>query len=284
MYYQTFPPPKDLEDYVDCFWVLAAPEGSGDPEIVLPDGKTELIVHFGQHFLKSEIDPATGTATFVEQARVLMSGQLTERIWLKSSGEIGVVSVRFNPAGAARFFDLPYEDLVDRVVDFHRFEPDVSKTLHDAIGAAPSHEARVEIMRDLLVSLLRRESEEDVFVRQACRYIMKSEGEYSVQELVKLIGFSERQLERKFKKQVGISPKTLSRIMRFQRFLALTKRQSDMTLAEAAHSCGYYDQSHFIRDFTKFAGVSPLNYLTAAHVISDHFTDPTNPPADSVRT
>ncbi len=276
MFYQTYKPNEALEPFVDCIWVLEAPAADGHPEaeIVLPDGRTELIVHFGDNFQKAETDAANGKEIYVDQARVLVGGQLTERILLKPTGRIGCISVRFLPAGAARFFDLPFEDLVDQVVDFAGFEPKVAATMHEGIRDASSHAERVDVMQRTLTHLLKRESEEDVFVRQACRYIMKSEGEYSVQELVKLIGFSERQLERKFTKQVGLTPKVLSRIMRFQKFLALTKTPNSMTLSDAALSCGYYDQSHFIRDFTKFSGVSPVTYLKASHEMSDHFTTP----------
>jgi AraC-like DNA-binding protein len=268
MFYETTPPPPHLDPFVDCLWILAGPAGEGDPEIVLPDGKTELIVHFGADFEKLEGEG------YVRQARVLMSGQLTERIMLRPTGAIGVASIRFKAAGAARFFDLPYEEIVDQVVDFSKHVPDVARTLESGIAACSTHEDRFAALLALLESRLSEESQEDAFVRQACQYITKSEGEYSVQELVKLIGFSERQLERKFKKQVGITPKILSRIMRFQKFLALTKTSTHLTLADAALACGYYDQSHFIRDFTRFSGVSPVTYLSASHAMSDHFTTP----------
>ncbi len=274
MQYRTEPPPAHLEPFVDCIWLLAAPKGGDDPEpeIVLPDGKTELIVHFGDAFLKLEGD------AYERQARVLMSGQLTERIMLKPTGEIGVVSIRFKAAGAARFFDVPYEKLVDRVVDFADFEPAFSAAIHERIARCDSHDERLTAMTAVLEERLTQESREDIFVRQACQYIARSEGAYSAQELVKLIGYSERQLERKFKKQVGITPKVLSRIARFQKFLALTKETNTLTLADAAAACGYYDQSHFIRDFTKFSGVSPMKYLSGNHVMSDHLITPTEPP------
>jgi AraC-like DNA-binding protein len=279
MLYRTLPPPAHLEPFVDCIWLLAASEGGGDPqpEIVLPDGKTELIVHFGDAFLKLEGD------TYERQARVLMSGQLTERIMLKPTGEIGVVSIRFKAAGAARFFDLPYESLVDRVVDFAGFEPALSAAIHERIARCGSHDERLAAMIAMLEDRLTQESREDIFIRQACQYIFSSEGEYSAQDLVKLIGYSERQIERKFKKQVGITPKTLSRIVRFQKFLATTRTPNTLTLADAAAACGYYDQSHFIRDFTKFSGVSPMKYLSGSHVMSDLLTTPTGPPAPAER-
>lgn len=274
MLYKTLPPPAHLEPFVDCIWILAGTKGDGDPEpqIVLPDGKTELIVHFGDAFLKLE------GRSYERQARVLMSGQLTKRIMLKPTAEIGVVSIRFKAAGAARFFDLAYDEIIDRVVDFAQFEPAFSAAIHDRIARAGSDDDRLAAMIAALEGRLTQESKEDVFVRQACQYIVTSEGNYSVQDIVKLIGFSERQLQRKFKRQVGIAPKKLSRIMRFQKFLAMTKEVHTLTLADAAAACGYYDQSHFIRDFTKFSGMSPMKYLGSSHVMSDHLTTPTGPP------
>ncbi len=276
--YKVLIPPLELEDFVECFWDLAMPasDAQSEPEIVLPDGKTELIVHFGDDFLKLELNPENKKEKYVRQARVLMSGQLTERILLRPSGRVGVVSVRFKAAGAARFFDLPYEEIVDQVIDFSKFEKEIAETLARKIQTATSPAQRFQVLQDLLTERLQKqESKEDIFVRQACRYITQSEGSYSVQELVKLIGFSERQLERKFKQQVGLTPKLLSRIMRFQKFIALSKTNNRLTLTEAGMSCGYYDQSHFIRDFTKFSGVSPLSYLSSPHAMSDHFTTPT---------
>ncbi len=274
MLYKTLPPPAHLEPFVDCIWILAGAKDEGDPEpqIVVPDGKTELIVHFGDAFLKLE------GRSYQRQPRVLMSGQLTERIMLKPTGEIGIVSIRFKAAGAARFFDVAYDEIVDRVVDFTRIDPAFSAAIHDRIARAGSNDDRLATMIDVLEERLTQESKEDIFVRQACQYIVRSEGQYSVQDLVKLIGFSERQLQRKFKRQVGITPKVLSRIMRFQKFLAMTKEANTLTLADAAAACGYYDQSHFIRDFTKFSGMSPMQYLNSNHVMSDHLTTPVGPP------
>jgi AraC-like DNA-binding protein len=272
--YKTIEPCAELEPFVECFWLLAAPfDEAEEPrnEIVLPDGKTELIVHFGDDFCKLEkFDDSEGK--FVRQARVLMSGQLTEHIVLRPTGAIGVVAARFKPAGAARFFDLPYEEIVDQVVDLAAYDGNVAGLLQDEISKISSNDERLEFTQAFLKSRLVQESQEDLYARQACRYIMQSEGEYSVAELVKLIGFSERQLERKFKKQVGITPKVLSRIVRFQKVLKMAQASKNLTLVDAAVSCGYYDQSHFIRDFTKFSGDSPLKYFTMEHPMSDHFT------------
>lgn len=271
--YKTIEPCSELEPFVECFWLLAAPhkeEEEPKTETVLPDGKTELIVHFGNDFCK--LETVNDERKFVRQARVLMSGQLTEHIVLKPLGEVGVVAARFKPAGAARFFCLPYDEIVDQVIDLSAHAKETADHLHDKMAKLSTHDERLEFMQTFLKGRLERESQEDLFVRQACRYILQSEGEYTVAELVKLIGFSERQLERKFKKQVGLTPKTLSRIIRFQKILRMAQSSKTLSLVDAAVSCGYYDQSHFIRDFTKFSGDSPLKYFTSEHTMSDYFT------------
>ena len=273
MIYKLKPPSAAFEPFVDCFWLLSGskPYADATPEVVLPDGKTELIVHFGDDFFKHD----SASNQFVRQARVLMSGQLTERILLKPSGEIGVVSVRFKSAGAARFFSIGYDDYVNQVFDFCVVDSALANVLHARVGAATTVDSRIKVLEDMLTERLSVDSGEDIFVRQACNYLVQSEGQYSVTDLAKLIGFSERQLERKFKRQVGLSPKRLSRILRFQKFLQIAQASTALTLTDAALACGYYDQSHFIKDFTAFSGVSPLNYLTAHHAMSDHFTTPT---------
>lgn len=269
-------PCAQLEDFVECFWILSAPASQEpvEPEIVLPDGKTELLVHFGDDILMREMNPQTKKEEFTRQARVLICGQLTKRIYLLPSGKVGVVAVRFKAAGAARFFDLPFDKIVDRVADLSLFDASLATRLAQGVKLSESVDARFKVLNDILLSRLKQESKEDIFVRQACRYIDRSEGEYSTDELVKLIGFSERQLQRKFKQQVGISPKLLSRILRFQKFIEVARTTPSLTLTEASASCGYYDQSHFIRDFTEFSGVSPLTYLSSEHAFSDHFTSP----------
>ena len=113
----------------------------------MPDGKTELIVQFGDAFLKLE------GSSYERQARVLMSGQLTERIMLKPTGEVGAVSIRFKASGAARFFDVAYEEIVDRVVDFADLEPLFATAIHDRIARSASHDERLTAMVAMLETL-----------------------------------------------------------------------------------------------------------------------------------
>lgn len=270
MIYRTMKPQPLLEPYVDCIWLLASSGASplGD-ELILPDGKTELIIHFGDYFQK--LGPEN---KFENQARTLFAGQITERIVLRSTGEVGMVAVRFKPGGSSRFFRFPHHELVDQIVDFHDIFGKEIATIQEQILNAATADERMHIIERFLVLQMMHHDSDDQLIRQACRYIEQSGGEYTVGDLVKLIGLSERQFERRFKAAVGLTPKMLARIVRFQRFIALAQEQKIITLTDAAFACGYYDQAHFIRDFKAFAGVNPTNYLIQPHIMSDFFTTP----------
>jgi transcriptional regulator GlxA family with amidase domain len=73
------------------------------------------------------------------------------------------------------------------------------------------------------------------------------------------LGRSRRHLAARFREQIGLTPKTVARLFRFERAVALLRRR-DVSLAELAFECGYYDQAHLNRDFRGFAGRSPAAY------------------------
>lgn len=70
-----------------------------------------------------------------------------------------------------------------------------------------------------------------------------------------------RQLERHFKKQIGISPKQLSKVVRLQATLQTLLQQKPVRLTDIAYENEYFDQNHFIKDFKEFVGITPKEFL-----------------------
>ena len=95
-------------------------------------------------------------------------------------------------------------------------------------------------------------------------------------ELASIACVSKKQFERLFKELVGTNPKEYARIVRFQKSLKLLQHyQEDANQAQLAYQCGYADQSHFIREFRRFSGYTPLSLLNVCKPYSDLFNDPT---------
>jgi AraC-like DNA-binding protein len=266
IHYETRRPHPLLAPYVEHFWLLAASADPGaPPEIVMPDGKTELIVHFGDAFEKRD-----GSGAFHRQERVLFAGQLTTATALRATGAAGMVAARFRPAGATRFFEFPLQLMTDQVVDFEAIGGKELRELRDRILEAPTGSARIALLERYLIGRLDHR-DDDRLLRAAVDRVVASDGAMTLAELSRVIGLSERQLERKFSQQIGIGPKALGRILRLQRFLRLASSGGPLLLTDAALACGYYDQSHFNRDFKAFAGQSPSAFLAGQRALTDLF-------------
>jgi methylphosphotriester-DNA--protein-cysteine methyltransferase len=86
----------------------------------------------------------------------------------------------------------------------------------------------------------------------------------SVAAVTARIGLSSRRFIQLFHQQVGLTPKTFSRVRRFQRVLCSIHAKREVDWAQLALDCGYYDQAHFIHDFQAFSGLTPRIYMTLA--------------------
>jgi transcriptional regulator GlxA family with amidase domain len=108
-------------------------------------------------------------------------------------------------------------------------------------------------------------------VRAAVRCILRTHGSVQIDALAAALGMNARGLQRRFEGWVGLTPKTLARLARFQHvFHAL--QLGDDAWAGIAVRCGYYDQSHLLRDFRDFAGESPAALLSRELPITHAFT------------
>jgi AraC-like DNA-binding protein len=102
--------------------------------------------------------------------------------------------------------------------------------------------------------------------------IAGSGGNLTVKELQSELNLSERSLERRFKQHIGISPKLFTRICRFQASLSQLRTNKYNKLSDVAFEQEYADQSHFIRSFKEFSGLSPYQYMNRSNEIVENFS------------
>jgi transcriptional regulator GlxA family with amidase domain len=96
-------------------------------------------------------------------------------------------------------------------------------------------------------------------------------GRVQVEELADAACLSRKQFERRFSSWVGDSPAKFLRTVRFQRALKERSLDREGSLTRLAHTCGYYDQAHMIRDFTRLSGLTPGQYFSGQEIYSDYF-------------
>ena len=242
--YTEYPPPAEMASVVECFWIL---EGSGAPvaEPILPDGRTEWLFHYGTPFCRQHSD-----GRFERQPRALVAGQITSPIFLAPSHSAGVAAIRLRP-GASSLIGVPATELTDHLAPLDAFRR--TDAVLDQLAAATSDPARLVVLQRWLAPLLKEQPRLDVSA--AVHWIVATGGRISMALLSARTNLSRRQLQRLFLVHVGLTPKTLARIVRVQRAAALLR--SGGALADVATSCGYYDQAHMALDFRTVAQHSP---------------------------
>ncbi|MEO8151522.1 MAG: AraC family transcriptional regulator [Rhizobacter sp.] len=101
----------------------------------------------------------------------------------------------------------------------------------------------------------------DPRIKRACAALKSTDGSIDIEALASACATSERNLSRLFKLWVGMGPKQLQRVLRFQRVLEAFDRGERPAWASLAHDLGYSDQSHLVREFAAFAGLPPESIL-----------------------
>lgn len=236
------------------------------PEPILPDGRPELILHLGDPFERCD------TRGGGRQASVIFAGQVTAPLVLRPTGRVAVVGVRFHPHGAAACLAAPLNELSGLTLDVGDIAPPLGREL-TAVQESGDVLRAVADVQQVLARWIDR-ARLDARLGFVVGAIDRTRGRASIDAVARAAGVTRRHLERRFLTDVGITPKRLARIARFQHALRILRRQPPAGAgAQTAATCGYADQAHFIRDFRELAGCPPGEHLLRQGQLTGFFID-----------
>jgi AraC-like DNA-binding protein len=255
MQFAEIQPLAALAGFVDRIWMLEAPPdagAAGDP--ILPDGRPELVLHLGDPF--ELVDDGRA----VRQAPILFAGQLPSRLILRPTGRTAVLGVRFHPHGAAALLSVPQHELMGAPFGLDDLHPALKRDVAAVRDSARGLHDAAALIQQVLQQWIRPNAL-DARVAFAVEAIARARGRLSIDRIARDANITRRHLERRFLDHVGVTPKRLARIARFQHALQLLESGDAGSGAATAAACGYADQSHFVRDFRKLAGCPPSAHL-----------------------
>jgi AraC-like DNA-binding protein len=174
---------------------------------------------------------------------------------MHTSADAGIVLAAFSELGAAAFFAEPLHEIFGVTVELEQLvrRGDIARA-EERLAAAATHAERVAIMQQFLLAQ-RRSAGGDRLVSAAVHAIRAARGSIRVGELARELAISRDRLEKRFRRSVGASPKQLASILRLRHAVDLHQRGTKLT--RLAVDAGYFDQSHFIREFRAFTGTAP---------------------------
>lgn len=251
--YQLGKPAAALAAYIEHYWFVCA--RPGEPfELtvdVYVDARADLILNFGDPYSRTVI----GRAPEVQRASNL-DAQRLRPIRIAQQGAVDVTGVRFHTGGLAPFVTAAVRAWSDRVVPIDEVFGPAILALEQALRVAADARDKAALLDAFFLQRLQRSPALRLFLALKAK-IEAEAGLLRMDHLCDLGGVSIRQLDRLFRRYLGVSPKTFARVVRFQQALTLLKSPTERTLAEVAAACGYYDQPHFVREFKAYAGVVP---------------------------
>lgn len=247
----------------------------------LPSTEVALLINFGAPH--RTLTPETKPRTTFDDAWVVglhNTYRLTEAVGVRR-----FMVVRFSPIGAHLFLRLPMDLIENQTVELAQFDPKLARLLRTRLAAAPKWETRFDAVDTLIAERVISMASEAEVVSAAWERLCDAHGRIELGLLASELQCSHRRLITQFRANVGLLPKTITRLLRFNRAVQLVNRLGrDVTIepvsrpyielaktagsagarirwAEVAADCGYFDQSHFIKEFQRFSGLSPVEFL-----------------------
>jgi AraC-like DNA-binding protein len=181
--------------------------------------------------------------------------------YTEHAGDQFGIQIDLTPLAARALLGVPMVELTNRVVDLDDVVGPRADQLVDRLYDAGSWEERFLLLDATLGRRFGESEPPHPALVHAWSRLSESHGRMEIGDLCREVGWSRRYLTTRFREEIGLAPKTLARVLRFQRVAALLARGAGPRFAEIAYECGYYDQAHLNRDFREFAGTTPGDYV-----------------------
>ncbi|NER13640.1 helix-turn-helix domain-containing protein [Leptobacterium flavescens] len=260
MIFLKFNPPAELRGIVKSFWILEC-ESASDQVMdysLFADNFPGLIFQFrGEKF-----NTKNKNGIYTPAPLCHYQGQMNTPELMTCKGSFGIIGVYFYSKATDLIFDLPATEVTNTTIDIDTLLGSEGKRMEEIIAEAANNRERLKALSNFLLRRLKRKKTTGNDVANALvQKLIEHNGNISMDRLCHYSGYSFRQMERIFKNTTGFSPKLFSRILRFKYAVKLYEQNSYSRLGELAYDSGYADQSHFIRDFNSFSGISPRLYF-----------------------
>ena len=251
-YFEVKPHPV-LRDYIKCFWYLEKDYASDHPssETILPDGCVDFVFQANGSRLYLQLD---NKSTHLSDSSLI--GLKKIPVLLFSKNESITYGIRFFAYGVYPFTKTPLNQLQESALGLDDlFGSDIFE-ITEIVQHLPAARIFEEFEKFLLHRLFY--SKPDIqSVEAATQVLFQQMGFTDISKLAVDLNMTTRSLERKFDEIVGLSPKALARVIRFDHIKNELILNPHVSLTELSFRYGYFDQAHFIRDFKQFSGDTP---------------------------
>ena len=252
-------PHPDLRPYVQRYWSIYSGSELASPVTrkIIADGGIGIVLNFG-----APLALKTGKEFADNLSGPFVTGPTMHAAHLTAQGNANAMGIRFHPGGAYPFITGEMSDYRNKASALQSpDEPDWSSLFASLSMEAIPKACIDRIDSFLLGRLVQSRIALSDWLLDVSRIMWRHSGSLRIDDLCMEANISRRQLERRFKRALGLLPKQFSQIIRIDKSRAMIRSFSYSSLTEISHECKYHDQSHFITEFKKIVETTPKTYL-----------------------
>lgn len=257
-------PSATLAPFIKYYWILRIDITAPVTERTIPVGCVHLTFHRGR--------PLYSPTTRQLQPHAFICGQSNTFIDVASTGTIDMISVVFQPHAPRLFFRIPVKEVYGMNIPVEDLDDTALSDLEKQITDTPDDARCIQLIESFLLKRLYSFSEYNIKRINATIQEINLHPQPTIQELAQTACLGDKQFNRIFTEYVGTTPKEFIRIVRLQRALYTLQTHPRTSFAQLAYECGFYDQSHLIKEFKAFSGYTPGEYLAICEPYSDYFS------------
>ncbi|MEO8457155.1 MAG: helix-turn-helix domain-containing protein [Chloroflexota bacterium] len=232
-------------------------QGAATPQRILevPFAGVPLVISFDSDY---EIVNSSGRS---ERHQTFVAGMADSWVVVQSAKQSTGLQVNFTPIGARMFLGVSMQSITNRTVELEDIFGRRSRDVVEQLQSAPDWAARFDLLEAMIGSRLDAAGPAPSPVVWAWNKMQASSGNLSIGSLAGEMGYSHKHLITRFRDEFGLPPKTLARVVRFERAVRkIRKGSAAPNWLDLADDCGYFDQAHLIRDFREFSGLTPIEF------------------------
>jgi AraC-like DNA-binding protein len=253
MEFRIYSPAPILQPFIHCY--LEADSSATTEKgahTLFPNGLSGIFFNFGNMgrlIIKEDY----------KTPKVSVFGQIDRHFTVMHWPGFYSLGVLFKPSVLSRLLREDMGEFTNRAFDGQLIQKDLY-LLHERVEGTVSIAKKIQVIEQYLLKAFVSLSRQSHLTEHAL-YLIHHEGIVNIGKMARQLQVSQRYLEKEFKKNVGLSPKTYSLIHRFKRMEQQMRNMTMIHWSDMSFASEYHDQNHFIKDFKRFTGLTPSDYL-----------------------